>query len=472
MTLTAETGIPTTSLTPQQLGVMGMEALETAIGYWEDALQSYRSPDQNVLCLTDSEEGKFTQLLQKILDNAHDLQENCTQLFLYENSVLFKSDSVSSTYQEKILETDWRTMTSLSSADSFVSAQGEVADIRDFDEFLELKFDTQDLLLYQAAMKQFEENNIPYRILRTDLLKCQTDYEYIAKLHCVRLAFKMLLSKEENKLWFIEIGSQLLTDLILFAEKDPRDCLRAYDNILEFIQQEENWLIMEEELKTRGVKCLSFYDVVLDFIILDAFEDLESPPSSVVAVVQNRWLSNGFKETVSYDFYKYVNIHSVSLNTLRITFGIWMMMAFVLTSGYLGILPSYMIFPGEEKIPQTFKELLSVSSDKKYYMGVIIDSVQYMALWNNLYIFQYSNGFINHFYSISEHISPVLAWGFLGPDENLKQVCISFKDEILGFLCDIFDFTVVRYSKVEDLSSDILDVAKVRYERLGEKFSL
>jgi len=43
---------------------------------------------------------------------------------------------------------------------------------------------------------------------------------------------------------------------------------------------------------------MTFYDVVLDYILMDAFEDLESPPSSVTAVVQNRWLSNGFKETV------------------------------------------------------------------------------------------------------------------------------------------------------------------------------
>ncbi len=44
---------------------------------------------------------------------------------------------------------------------------------------------------------------------------------------------------------------------------------------------------------------LTFYDVVIDFILFDAFDDLENPPSSVTAVVQNRWLSNGFKETVS-----------------------------------------------------------------------------------------------------------------------------------------------------------------------------
>jgi len=52
-------------------------------------------------------------------------------------------------------------------------------------------------------------------------------------------------------------------------------------------------------LKKRGVVALTFYDVLLDFILLDAFEDLEKPPSSVIAVVQNRWLSNNFKESVS-----------------------------------------------------------------------------------------------------------------------------------------------------------------------------
>lgn len=58
---------------------------------------------------------------------------------------------------------------------------------------------------------------------------------------------------------------------------------------------------MEQELSARGVKAMTFYDIVLDYILMDAFEDLDSPPSSVLAVVQNRWLSNGFKESVSYN---------------------------------------------------------------------------------------------------------------------------------------------------------------------------
>lgn len=43
---------------------------------------------------------------------------------------------------------------------------------------------------------------------------------------------------------------------------------------------------------------MSFFDIVLDFILMDAFEDLENPPASVLAVLRNRWLSDSFKETV------------------------------------------------------------------------------------------------------------------------------------------------------------------------------
>ena len=40
--------------------------------------------------------------------------------------------------------------------------------------------------------------------------------------------------------------------------------------------------------------CRSAIKELNDF---DTFQDLESPPSSVIAVMNNRWLSNGFKET-------------------------------------------------------------------------------------------------------------------------------------------------------------------------------
>lgn len=83
------------------------------------------------------------------------------------------------------------------------------------------------------------------------------------------------------------------------GDKDPKDFLVSYEAMLTFLQEENNWAAIEKELDLRGVKAMTFYDIVLDFIILDAFKDLDSPPSSVLAVIQNRFLSNGFKETVS-----------------------------------------------------------------------------------------------------------------------------------------------------------------------------
>jgi len=71
-----------------------------------------------------------------------------------------------------------------------------------------------------------------------------------------------------------------------------------YERMMEFLQEPCNHSIMEEELTTRGVKCMNFYDVLIDFILLDAFEDVEKPPSSVKAIIQNRWVSASFRETV------------------------------------------------------------------------------------------------------------------------------------------------------------------------------
>lgn len=56
---------------------------------------------------------------------------------------------------------------------------------------------------------------------------------------------------------------------------------------------------------------LSFYDVLLDFVLLDAFDDLATPPYSVATAVQNRWLSARIKETVSFVMLIEISIFSM-----------------------------------------------------------------------------------------------------------------------------------------------------------------
>lgn len=53
------------------------------------------------------------------------------------------------------------------------------------------------------------------------------------------------------------------------------------------------------------------------------------------------------------------------------------------------------------------------------------------AVWSVLKakrrMLKFPNGFMAHFYAISEQMSPLMAWGFLGPDENLREICLYFK---------------------------------------------
>ncbi|KAL1124385.1 hypothetical protein AAG570_001014 [Ranatra chinensis] len=363
-----------------------MEALENSINCWEDALASYQSGAGEALCLTDEEEAQFASEIQNLLESAYSLQHKCELLFLDQRSVLFRADS-------SVRGTDSGQRDGYSSADSFVSAQDEIADLREFEEFTDLLTDIDKLPLYQSALKHFEEYGIPYRCLRTEVVHCSSDMEYLVKLHCVRLAFQWMFKSQDTWTWFADSGRQILTDLLLYADKDPKDLMIAYEEMLQFLKDRSSWPDIEAELSHKGVKAMTFYDVVLDYIMMDAFEDLDSPPSSVTAVVQNRWLSNGFKESA-------------------LTTAVW-----------------------------------SVLKAKRHMLS-------------------YPNGFMAHFYSISEQMSPLMAWGFLGPDERLKEICQYFKDQVMGFLGDIFSFQMSRFTTVEELTEDVMKHVKTRIDNV------
>lgn len=171
-------------LTPQQLGVMGMEALETVIKFWEDALDSYQAVNQR------PEEAEFFHELQTLLDNAWTLQDHSELLFLDQRSVLFRNDGHASGKLQRAHRSG--SDPNFDSAESFASALDQVADLREFEEFGDSMQDLELYPLYQSAIKHFEESPIPYRTMRTEMVNCSSDIEYLAKLHCIRLAFQYL----------------------------------------------------------------------------------------------------------------------------------------------------------------------------------------------------------------------------------------------------------------------------------------
>ena len=102
--------------------------------------------------------------------------------------------------------------------------------------------------------------------------------------------------------------------------EDPSAFAAAFDDMLAFLQRTlrdpAKFASIEAELADRRVVCLSYFDVVIDFILLDAFDDLkvatswlsfyqllmsdgaQSPPQAVLNVLQNKWIPKALKRTV------------------------------------------------------------------------------------------------------------------------------------------------------------------------------
>ncbi|XP_050092199.1 mitoguardin [Anopheles aquasalis] len=385
-------------LSPQQLGVMGMEALENAVSYWEDALAGRDEMDGLPgRFLPDQEE--FCRELQSLLEAAYTLQEQGELLFLDERSVLYRDEERKKAITENGLTNGHRAGSdpNFDSAESFASALEQVADLREFEDYMD-STDLERYPLYASAIAINDDQQIPCRALRTDMVGCASDIEYLAKLHCIRLAFQLLFKDPKNGRWVADTGRQILTDLLCLGDKDPKDFLVAYESMLEFLQNPASWNDIELELESRNVKAMTFYDVVLDFIILDAFRDLDAPPNSVLAVINNRFLSNSFKETA-------------------LTTAVW-----------------------------------SVLKAKKRLL-------------------KFPNGFMSHFYCITEQLSPLMVWGFFGPNETLKEVCKYFKEETIAFLSDIYNFQKCRFTTVEELAHDILECMHKRANNIAVKFN-
>ncbi|XP_066596430.1 mitoguardin isoform X2 [Prorops nasuta] len=398
-------GVSTLSSAPVAGCYHGLEALEKALYCWEDALTAFSSALGNdALALPSKADAAFTHDVQELLDLGYEIKSHAEMLFIDQHSVLFRNDDDSSEESYKQSNIESRTSNrekadAASSPESFESARDGVADLREFEEFSEFFPHIEKQKLYHAALKHYEDRGIPCRRLHTELVKCGSDVEYLAKVHCLRQAYTKLFSVSTAFEWIVDIGRQVITDLIMFADRDPKDYLLHYERMIEFLQDPNSREIMQEELSARGVKCISFYDVFIDFILLDAFEEVEKPPSSIKAILQNRWISASFRETA---------------------------------------------------------------------IGTAVWSV----LMSKRQMLKYDKGFLAHFYSISEQTTPLLVWGFLGPEGSLHSTCHYFRDQVIEYLIDIFNFFKVRYTNVDNLAEDVLREMKIRVENINQRLSL
>lgn len=393
--------------TPENLYLMGMDLFEEALRRWEEALTfRSRQGEDDASCasiktgagdaiaeqnMEDVISAEFIHRLKSLLQRAYSLQEE------FEGVLCMSEPSSHSNSQDKMADISareelddgcLRDSISIASTDSFVSA-AELSEHRELRSVYALGHQ----LFYEEALQMAEDGKISCRVLRTEMLECRGDIDFLAKLHCVRQACQLILRERTTRMFLADTGKKILSSIIVKAQKSPKRFEEVFEEMISFLEHTEHWENTEVELATRGVKHLNFYDIVLDFILMDSFEDLENPPISIQNVINNRWLNSSFKETA-------------------VASSCW-----------------------------------SVMKQKRQHVKV-------------------SDGFIAHFYAVCEQISPVLAWGFLGPKSSLHDFCCFFKDQVLYFLKDIFDLDKVRYSSVESLAEDMLHLLHRRSELL------
>lgn len=68
------------------------------------------------------------------------------------------------------------------------------------------------------------------RKLHTELVKCGSDVEYLAKVYCLRQAYTKLFNTSATATFIADMGRQIISDLIIYADKvisiimDKRNC--------------------------------------------------------------------------------------------------------------------------------------------------------------------------------------------------------------------------------------------------------
>ncbi len=107
--------------------------------------------------------------------------------------------------------------------------------------------------LYLTALEVVSNGSVVVRTDRTELLQCSSQNDFLAKVYCVRLGFDHLLQSTNNRTYFISIAQHLMSDFLSSAGGNPTLFCEQFNELIDFMLDEESWRIAVEELSQRKV---------------------------------------------------------------------------------------------------------------------------------------------------------------------------------------------------------------------------
>ncbi|TPP64244.1 Protein FAM73A [Fasciola gigantica] len=261
-------------------GRLGLRTLAGVVDHLEALMAKIRRYDDRVQVDTSSDSGQLINELRLLLEQAYQLREQYKRKL-----VLLDHD-----YLPESIETE---VVSDEETCSYFSALEHI----DLTELELLMAENYNRPIYLEALKLLDTGEIPYRSLRTQLVGCQRDIEYLAKLHCLRQALDFIFEQPEPTEWLEAVGRLSGCRLLHCLGYSTTEFDEAYGRLMSFVHMQRKLPnnLITEELSAKGIKVINFYDVVVDYMLLDSLELLSDPPSSVLAVTRHRWLSDNFK---------------------------------------------------------------------------------------------------------------------------------------------------------------------------------
>uniref|UniRef100_A0A0N4ZE67 Mitoguardin n=1 Tax=Parastrongyloides trichosuri TaxID=131310 RepID=A0A0N4ZE67_PARTI len=185
-----------------------------------------------------------------------------------------------------------------SDSDSYQSAIDNFDILRDdVDDIDDVEIDSSEQKLYKEGLEYAKRGEIKYRKNRCDFVKVNDLEDFCAKLYCIRKACTYLMADESKRLWLINSGRSILGGIIKQDGKDPTDFFDAFDSMIEYLKEPNIEESMIAELLPRKIPEINLWDVLLDYIVLDAFDDLRRPPSAFMALIKNPFFSQSNKES-------------------------------------------------------------------------------------------------------------------------------------------------------------------------------
>ena len=200
---------------------------------------------------------------------------------------------------------------------------------------------------------------------------------------------------------------------------------------------ERNWPMISEELASAGVKTPTVYNVGIDFMLLEGFEILGI--ENIFSYLQVLLLAC-FQRCSAFS-------HANNLTkplVIRI-------------------------------IPRTSIEqscIMRIESSTRNSEGKWLAEQSFEAFSHHT-SFQHQDGFLTTFLTLIEDMTPVFAWGILGPDSPVKPmctfikvnqtrsfatvqcICCLFQDTVLDFARSLYDLKRTDYTSLANLTTDI-----------------